>query len=151
MNYFSMLEDRRSRMIDFPGPNIPGSLHLNESSEALASKLDEMIKAVDFAGMVAAGTIEHIFAAKPDYPAPWVHRSLALCGVYLMKFKEADQLLDLCLTQAKMDGRSNFSEGIARAETYQQKLRADPEALRRELIATMNENWVHFKVIDQAE
>src|SRR5258708_4666934 len=36
LNYFSMLEDRRIRMITFLGPNIPGSLHLNEGPEALA-------------------------------------------------------------------------------------------------------------------
>jgi hypothetical protein len=73
---------------------------------------------------------------------------LALCGVYLRKFEEADQLLELCLTQAKTDGWPNSPKKIAEVETYQQKLRADPEGLRQELIGVMNSNWSHFKVVN---
>src|ERR1700743_1446099 len=38
LHYFSMLEDRRIRIIQFPGPKIPGALHLDQKPEALASK-----------------------------------------------------------------------------------------------------------------
>ena len=113
----------------------------------MAAKLLEMVQSVDLAKLVAAGSVERIFADPPPSRDSWTSLRLALCGVYLKEFERADALLQDCLTEVTQDDRPNFADGIAKTKLYRRKLNADPEALRQELIATMNNNWSHFKVV----
>jgi hypothetical protein len=130
----------------FFGEALRGSVELKSGPAGMATKLLEMAQSVDLAKLVAAGSVERIFADPPSFRDFWTSLRLALCGVYLREFERADTLLQDCLTEVTQDDRPNFAEGIARTKLYQRKLNDDPEALRQELIATMNNNWSHFKV-----
>jgi hypothetical protein len=146
--YTFMLEDQARPVGGFFGQALRGSVELKSGPEGMSAKLLEMVQSVDLAKLVAAGSIERIFADPPPFRDSWTFRRLALCGVYLREFERADALLQDCLTEVTQDDRPNFAEGIAQTKLYLRKLNADPEALRQELIATMNNNWAHFKVAE---
>jgi hypothetical protein len=145
--YTLMLQDQAGLTGGFSGGKVPGYVLLESGPVAMAVKLHEMIEGIDLAKLVAAGSVERIFADPPPFRDSWTSLRLALCRVYLKEFERADALLQDCLTEVTQDDRPNFAEGIAKTKLYQRKLNADPEALRQELIATMNNNWSHFKVV----
>jgi hypothetical protein len=144
--YTSMLQDQAGLTGSFSGGNVPGYVLLEAGPGGMATKLLEMVQSVDLAKLVAAGSVERIFNDPPPFRDSWTSMRLALCGVYLREFERADALLQDCLTEVTQDDRPNFADGIAKTKLYRRKLNADPEALRQELIATMNNNWSHFKV-----
>ena len=146
--YNFMLQDQAGIVGGFSGEALGGSVELKSGPEGMATKLLEMVQSVDLAKLVAAGSVEQIFADPPPSRDSWTSLRLALCGVYLKEFDRADALLKECLTEVTRDDRPNFAEGIAKTKLYRRKLNADPEALRQELIATMNNNWAHFKVVN---
>jgi hypothetical protein len=147
-SYNFMLEDQAGVVGGFFGEALRGSVELESGPRGMATKLLEMVQSVDLAKLVGAGSVERIFADPPPSRDSWTSLRLALCGVYLKEFERADALLQKCLTEVTRDDRPNFAEGIAKTKLYRRKLNADPEALRQELIATMNNNWLHFKVVN---
>jgi hypothetical protein len=145
--YNFMLQDQAGLVGGFFGAALRGSVELKSGPMGMATKLLEMVQSVDLAKLVAAGSVERIFADPPPSRDSWTSLRLALCGVYLKEFERADVLLQDCLTEVTQDDRPNFAKGIAKTKLYRRKLNADPEALRQELIATMNNNWSHFKAV----
>jgi hypothetical protein len=145
-HYISMLKDASDHGVAFNYEVIPSYARLDAGAEAIAVALYEAIGKVDLAKMIAAGTIERIFA---DYrsPAPWPCFYLAQCAIYLGHYDEARALLQDSLKYAEEDGRPNYRGLSAVAETYLKKLKADPDALRAELNATVDYNWSHLKVV----
>jgi hypothetical protein len=144
VNYVSMLRDSSDYVVPFPGmKTIPGYARLDSGPAAIATTLRQAIDKVDFAAMIAAGTIERILT---DYPAsdPWPCLHLAQCALYLGRDDEARSLLQNGIKYAKQDGRPMYEGMIAEAERY---LDTDPESLRRELLAMIDYNWSHLKVI----
>jgi hypothetical protein len=146
--YDCMLQNQANLPGAFFGAKVPGYIPLDIGPEAMAEKLYGMIENVDLAKLVAAGSIERIFADPPQHPDSWTDLRRALCGIYLREFEQADKLLQNCLIEVRKDDRPNFARDIAETELYRSKLNANPEALRQELIATMNNNWSHFKVVN---
>jgi hypothetical protein len=145
--YTCMLQDQAGLTGGFSGEALRGSVELKSGPGGMATKLLEMVQSIDLIKLIAAGSVERIFADPPPSRDSWTSLRLALCGVYLKEFERADALLRDCLTEVTQDDRPNFAEGIAKTKLYRRKLNADPEALRQELIATMNNNWSHFKIV----
>jgi len=149
VDYASMLRDARNLGIAFSGGKVAVSARFDSGSEAMVSALHAAIAEVDFAEMIAAGSIERILAEHPRYPAPWPNLHLALCAVYQGRDQEARGLLQDSLRYAREDGRPGYANVIAEAEAYLTKLEADADALRQELISTMDSNWSHFKTVNR--
>jgi hypothetical protein len=146
--YDCMLQNQAELPGAFFGGKVPGYIPLDTEPEAMAEKLYGMIQNTDLARLVSAGSIERIFADPPPYTDSWTDLRRALCGIYLGEFERAEKYLQDCLTEVTQGDRPNFAAGIAKTKLYRRKLNADPEALRQELIATMNNNWSHFKIVN---
>jgi hypothetical protein len=147
--YVLMLRSPQALGTTFGGlSSFPGNIRLHAGPQAIASTVSETLAKFDFAGLIAGGTVERILADEPRVPVPGPNFNLALCAVYLGKNEEANQLLNDDIESAKKDGRAAFADLIVEAETCITKLGADPMMLRQELIATMNDNWSHFKIVD---
>jgi len=145
--YSVMLQDPRVMHHDFLGPRITMAVPLDIGPEAIAARLFEAVAKFDLAGMIAAGSIERIFAEQPRYEVPWPNLGLAICAIYLGRDDEARELLQNALKYADQKGREYYGTLAPQAETYLSKLNADADLLRQELHETMNYNWSHFKPI----
>jgi hypothetical protein len=133
----------------FSGPRITMTVPLETGPEAIARTLHDRLIEADYKSIVAAGTIERILAERPRLEVPWPSLRLALCAVYLGKDDEAEQLILDALRYADRKGRESYTGFGPLAESYLSKLNEDPDQLRKELIATMNHNWSHYKVISR--
>lgn len=145
--YSVMLRDKMNVGFEFGGPNIYKSCRLDAGPEAIAAMVQERLAEFDLPGMIAAGTAERILSDQPRNDIPEDLLELSLCAVYLGNYEEAQTLLQDCVRYAAKDGRPRYLRAGAKGDAYLSKLTADPDALREELTATMNDNWSHFKIV----
>jgi hypothetical protein len=84
-----------------------------------------------------------------DYPAfdPWPCLNLAQCALYLGRDDQARSLLQDAIKYARQDGRPSYDRVIAKAERHLTALDTNPDSLRQELLAMIDYNWSHLKVI----
>jgi hypothetical protein len=147
LNYISMLRDSSDYVVPFPGMTcIPVSARVDSGPAAIATTFRQAIDKVDFDAMIAAGTIERILT---DYPAfdPWPCLNLAQCALYLGRDDQARSLLQDAIKYARQDGRPSYDRVIAKAERHLTALDTNPDSLRQELLAMIDYNWSHLKVI----
>jgi hypothetical protein len=147
LHYGSMLTDPYDFGVPFPGHSIKGVIPLDGGPETVAAAIYGAIAKVDLAKMVAAGTIERIFAEYPRHPVPWTSFYLAQCAVYLQKYEDARDLLENALKYADQKGRQYYGTLASEAEVCLSKLDSNPRFLRQELVEMMDYNWSHFKVV----
>ncbi len=145
--YSSMLQERTNIGAEFVRSYIGGLERLDAGPDAIAAKVIERIAAFDLPAAVAAGTPERIWADQTrDHVAPHLLQ-LCLCGVYLRHYQEARIMLNDCIRFAKQYDQPGFAQAGQKAGAYLSKLSADPDALRDELVATMEDHWSHFKAV----
>ncbi len=96
--------------------------------------------------MLAAATPEHLIAQYSNKGNPWWDLFLAEYATYLGRTDDAREMLRSAVKLARDSGRANLAGLIAEAEEHLVKL--DSGVLRNELIATMEYNWAHFKVVE---
>jgi hypothetical protein len=145
--YSLFLRDRMNVGFEFPGPDAYCGERHDAGPEAIAAVVRKRLATFDLAAAIAGGTAERIWAKRPMNDFPNELLELSLCGIYLGEYREAQALLQNCLRYAAEDGRALYVKAAAKAEAYLAKLTADPDALRQELIATMDNNWSHFKTV----
>jgi hypothetical protein len=146
--YSSFLRDKMNVGYEFSGPNIYTGERLDAGPEAIAAIVKKRLAAFDLSGAVAAGTPERILADQPRTDISEDLLELSLCAIYLRKYQEAQTLLQDCVQSAEQDGRPRYLRAGNTGKIYLAKLSADADALRETLIATMNEHWSHFKVVE---
>lgn len=147
--YSLFLRDEMKVGFEFGGPEVHAWERLDSGPEVIAAAVQKRLADFDLAAAIAAGTVERMWTDQPrDYNLTR-RLDLSLCGIYLGEDKEAQNLLRDCLRDAaEGDDDLRYVRFGAKCETYLAKLTADPDALRRELLATMDNNWSHFKVVD---
>jgi hypothetical protein len=148
--YSSMLRGKMNVGAEFLRSLMGGAERLDAGPEAIARKVLEAVEAFDLTGAIAAGTVERIWADQPRSQIPPHLLELALCGIYLRAYRDAGALLRDCGRFAAQYGWPGFTAAGQKADAYLAKLSADPEALRDELVTTMEGHWSHFKVVDGA-
>jgi hypothetical protein len=146
--YMLMLQDPFHLALGFPGPVINCVIPLDGGPRKVADGMCQAVAKIDLATMVAAGAIERIYAESPRYPVPWPNFLLAKCAIYLRKYDEARELLQNALHYADKKGRQYYGSLGLEAETCLSKLNADADLLRREIMATLDYNWAHFKIVN---
>lgn len=147
--YRSLLDDPRNLgALFWVEDKIRGFPRLDSGPQGIAAAVREAISKIDFAAIIAAGSIERILAESPRLSVPWPNFHLALCAIHLGRDQEAHGLLEDSIRYAKEDGRAAYAKVIAEAEAYLMKLESDADALRQELVAIMESNWSHFKIVE---
>jgi hypothetical protein len=142
-------KDCSSGNLCFRGPQVHAWQRLDAGPEAIAAAVQTGLAKFDLAAAIGGGTIERMWATQPESYNLTQRLDHSLCGIYLGKYAEAQSLLKNCQEEAaKGDDDSRYASFAARCKTYLAKLIDDPAALRLELIATMNKNWSHFKIVD---
>ncbi|HLG86259.1 MAG TPA: hypothetical protein VKZ79_03580 [Alphaproteobacteria bacterium] len=147
MYYLSMLEDQRQFPAFWVDKNISVFSRLDSGPDAIARDVHQAIKKIDFAGVIAAGSIERILTEQPRHPIPWLIFHLAVCSAYLARDEEAQSLLQKSIDLAKNENPAAYANLISEAQVDLSKLTSDPEGFRSDLIATMASNWSHFKIV----
>jgi hypothetical protein len=146
--YSSMLRETMNVGAEFRGPSLAGGERLDKGPEAIAVAIQKGLSKFDLAAAVAGGTADRIWADQPRNQDPSQLLELSLLGIYLGKYLEAQELLHDCITLAAQYDQPGFAQVSEKAGPYLSKVTADGEALRATLIATMNDHWSHFKVVD---
>jgi hypothetical protein len=150
LHYMSMLHDQRDLGIAFPSHNIPALVRLDSGPEAMAENLYQAICEVELAAMLAEGTIERIVSERPRYEGhPWLSYYLGQCAAYLGQYEETHVLVKNALKYAEECTRIDYSPLVPRIRSMAAKLNADPDSLRQELVATMEDNWAHLKIVTE--
>lgn len=147
--YSLFLRDEMRVGFEFRGPRVHAWQRLDAGPEAIAAAVQTGLAKFDLAAAIGGGTIERMWATHPESDNLTQRLDHSLCGIYLGKYAEAQSLLKDCQEEAaKGDDDPRYASFAARCKTYLAKLSDDPAALRLELIATMNKNWSHFKIVD---
>ncbi len=147
--YSLMLRDFRDFGATLPGPALKGSTRLDTGVESIVSTLHDLLIGFDFLGLIAAANPARILSDKSRQPTPRSNFNLAVCAIYEREYEKADSLLIDCLKGAREDYGPTHTALISEAERYRTELEIDARALNQELIATMNNNWAHFKIVSQ--
>jgi hypothetical protein len=145
--YILMLRDPRTIGNVSGYANLRTSAPLDSGPEAIASTIRDAISKVDLAAIISAGSVERILAESGRLPVPSPNLYLALCATYLKRYQEAHMLLQDNLRFAREDGRPGVAGVMAEAEDYLMKLEFAPDAFRQEVVAVMDANWAHFKIV----
>ncbi len=148
LHYQIMLRDPYDLGAVFIGEIVPVYVLLDDGPEAVANTFYEAIAKMDLAGLIAAGTIDHILSSYERHPVPWPNFNLALCAAYLGRDDQARDLLRDALSYARQDGRSGYTGLIAEIQSCMVKLNSSPGGLSSELKGIVADNWMHFKPIN---
>jgi hypothetical protein len=143
--YKSMLRDARKLGGIFPATGFGGADRLDSGPEKIAAMLAEVAAEYEFPAMLAEGTPERLIAKHSNQGDPWSSFFTAEYSAYLGRTQDAREMLQTSIKVAREHGRASL---IAEAEEHLVKL--DSGTLRDELIATMEYNWLHYKVLDTA-
>jgi hypothetical protein len=146
------LRDTMNAGLEFMGGGLNAMARLDSGPAAIAEVFLKRLASFDLASAMASMTIERKWADRSPSNLPNRSLSLGLCGVYLGEYNEAESVLRDCVTSAReVDDSPEHARFAAKSEAYLTKLTENADSLRRELIATMETNWSHFKPIDMAE
>jgi hypothetical protein len=136
---------------DFTGAVVKGLVRLDSDPEAIAETMLKALAPYDLKAMVAAATPERILANRPPRNHVWQYFMLALCAIYERQYGEAEELLRDYFSLSDDNERGwIWSKVFATSTEYAAGLKSDPDGVRDKVVAVMQDNWNHLKIVRRA-
>ena len=146
--YFGlMFLDRRDFLTtEIYDSRAPQFFRLEQGPEAIVEAAVKGFSKFNLAEFVARGTPDGVMKSRPQRNYALICLQLAQCALYVGRDDEATELLRDTVRYANEDSLNRFAGLAAEARSYLSRLGSDSGEIRKELAATTEHSWSHFKI-----
>jgi hypothetical protein len=142
-----MLLSPYDRRLAFPGEKLHVHATLDPGPAAIARIFRDGIDPVQLNALIAAGTAERMLDVKEQSRSVWEFADLGLCAAWLGRYDQARALFRQSVAVAERIGQPPYLKLRDDSKAMLDALDSNPARVRRELIARLDDNWSHFKVV----